>query len=944
MKEKLQELFSADHEKYYRVRLFAEKGFVRRRCVSCRKHFWTPDRGKDVCGDSSCAEYSFIGKKVTGRRLDYVGTWKEIERFFVRNGHTSVPRYPVICRWFPGLYFTIAGIVAFQRLDGKKTVFEVPANPVILPQLSIRFNDIPNVGVTGRHYTSFVMVQQTSIFGGKAGYWKDRCIELDYRLLTEVFRIRENEITFREDVWMGPNAFGPSLEYFAHGLELGNAVFTEFMGDAGSYTEMKEKVIDMGAGLERFAWLSSGTPSSYDAVFGPAIEYMKRKAGLKDSKLYLKYSLLAGSLDFEGAVSRSRTKEMIAKKLGITTEELDKTVNPLAAIYAIADHTKTLLFALADGAIPSNVGGGYNLRVILRRAMGFIEEFGFDFTLEKIASIHAKHLAPMYPELSKSLDAFGRIIEAEGARHKETLSNAFKIIAKLPPNPPPDSLVTLYQSHGITPEIIETESKKLSRAVEIPQDFYVRLTALRSMPAPRNDELDDIAASLQHLTPTQLAYYEDGERGEFTAKVIASRGEYIVLDRTLFYPTGGGQMHDTGEMENVKVIDVQKRNGLVFHRVADNVFFAGQVVRAKVDMEKRMDIMRHHTAIHVLNGSARKIIGEHIWQEGSSKTEIKASLDLTHYKAFTGEELEKIEALANSIIAKSLPVRRHIMPRPLAEQRYGLRIYQGGIVPSKQLRIIEIQGFDIEACGGTHTGDTKEIGKLVIIGSDRIKDGVNRIEIVAGKRADEFLQKKKEDAARILAAFKNLGFSIPKKLEKELADPREAFRQLKSAGDVLSVPSDQVWPTVERFANDITSAPKTSRKAKRVATLEQACEQLFLLWKTANKEAERMAEQLAGKESNSLLGKAKEGRVAEMIKGTRKDLIRTAGTLMQKDSGLTVILANESGDLVVMSKRENAAEILKKVCSMCGGAGGGRADFAQGKTDPAKFREMKGEF
>src|SRR5271169_917091 len=149
----LQEKFSKDYEKYYLVDLFKRKGYVRKKCESCGKHFWTLKPEKTTCDDQPCAPYSFIGDPPTTKKFDYVSGWKTIEDFFVRNGHTSVPRYPVVSRWRPDLYFTVASIIDFQRIEGGKVIFELPSNPLVVPQMCLRFNDIPSVGASGKHYT-----------------------------------------------------------------------------------------------------------------------------------------------------------------------------------------------------------------------------------------------------------------------------------------------------------------------------------------------------------------------------------------------------------------------------------------------------------------------------------------------------------------------------------------------------------------------------------------------------------------------------------------------------------------------------------------------------------------------------------------------------------------------------------------------------------------------
>src|SRR6185312_4888202 len=209
------------------------------------------------------------------------------EEYFHSNGHSIIRRYPVVCRWRNDLYFTIASIIDFQRVSEGKVIFELPANPLVVPQMCLRFNDIENVGLSGRHYTGFCMIGQTCNADAPGGYWKDKCIDLDYGMLTQGLGIKPEEITFVEDVWMGAGAFGYSLEYFVRGLELGNAVFTEFEGNENNYHAMPNKIIDMGAGLERFSWITMGTPTSYDCCFGPVLEKLRDITGIDNNSQIL---------------------------------------------------------------------------------------------------------------------------------------------------------------------------------------------------------------------------------------------------------------------------------------------------------------------------------------------------------------------------------------------------------------------------------------------------------------------------------------------------------------------------------------------------------------------------------------------------------------------------------------------------------------------------------
>ena len=194
--------------------------------------------------------------------------------------------------------------------------------------------------------------------------WKDECINLDYNLLTQQFGIDKKEIVFVEDVWEGGGSFGSSLEYFVRGLELGNAVFTEFQGDLSNYKTLDQRIIDMGAGLERFAWITMGTPTAYDCCFGPITKNLIAQAGIEtDSEVLVRYfTEIAKNLEIHEDLAQVRKNAI--KQTDLSEEQINKIITPLEGIYLIIDHIRTLIFAISDGALPSNVGGGYNLRTV----------------------------------------------------------------------------------------------------------------------------------------------------------------------------------------------------------------------------------------------------------------------------------------------------------------------------------------------------------------------------------------------------------------------------------------------------------------------------------------------------------------------------------------------------------------------------------------------------
>lgn len=543
----LKEKFAKDWKGYYQVELFREKGFQRKRC-SCGKFFWTLDSERAKCGDSSCESYSFIGKPL-GKKWDYVQAWEAFERFFSREGHTPVKRYPVVDRWRPDLYFTIASIQDFQRIDKGQIVMEYPADPLIVPQVCLRFSDIENVGVTGRHHTSFVMSGQHS-FGN---YWKDRCIGLNFEFLTKAVRIPEERLVYIEDLWAMPDLsqFGPSLETVSAGLELVNSVFSQFTKSGSSFKEMPSKVIDVGWGHERLVWFSQGTTTGYEAVFGPVIQWMKKQAGIKETEVFRKYSEVAGRLDFNEVGNIEKARGKLANELGIGLRELREAVMPLQGLYSIADHAKSLLFAVTDGGLPSNVGGGYNLRVILRRALSFMKEFGFDFDLAKIAQLHSSHLKKMFPELREGLERFPEIVELERERFERTMVKAGSLLrGELERGLDSKALVRLYTTHGISPEMAEKEGQRVGKPVKIPEDFYQQVTSQHMGGDKEEDHDSKLDVDLSSMPETDKLYYKDPFLKEMKARVLKAfriKGSWwVALDRTVFYPEGGGQPADWG--------------------------------------------------------------------------------------------------------------------------------------------------------------------------------------------------------------------------------------------------------------------------------------------------------------------------------------------------------------------------------------------------------------
>lgn len=745
-KEELKGLFSKEWKKHYRVDFLVQKGFERAQCRSCRKFFWTLDGERKTCADAGCMGYQFIGQPTT--RLGYVETWKEIERYFQKKGHTSIKRFPVVSRWRDDLYFTNASIIDFQPYVVTGEV-EPPANPLIVPQHCLRFTDLGNVGVTGRHYTGFVMFGQHAFNTPKTKlfYWKDQALEHDYNYVTKILGVKPLDVVFQEEVWAGGGTFGPCIEYFAKGLELGNCVFTQFKEkENGGFEELKTKVIDMGAGLERLAWYTQGTPTSYDVTFAPLVKELKREMGIAlDEELFAQYARMSGVLNVEEQDIKEKRAE-VAHALNIKEHELFDQLKPLQGLYATLDHLKTILYTTTDGQLPSNAGGGYNLRLILRRVFGFAEELNVQWDYARILNAHARMLKGFDDSVKEGVSTAIDVVHEEEKKYKALKETGRKkmqvLVDKLKKEGKPlqkPELLTLYESHGVPYEVaVEIAYTQGVKAEEV-FNFYELVAQKNEKRKERGNVLGKSLSTA--YTSTRALYYERLYDDDFTAKVLGVEGSFVVLDQTLFYPTGGGQEFDEGQLNGVPVMEVEKVQGVVLHSVKNpEKFKKGMKVFGRINRERRANLMHNHTCTHLLNACARELLGMHVWQAGAHKDSEKAHIDLTHYRKITPEQVRTLELMVNKRVQDMIPVRKFVLGRTEAEQKYGFRIYQGGFVPGKELRLVEIKGVDIQACGGTHIDNTGEIGFFKILKVESVQDGIERITFTTGLNAVRFTQ------------------------------------------------------------------------------------------------------------------------------------------------------------------------------------------------------------
>ncbi len=782
-KAALRRKFSKDWKKHYNLSLFKSEKFKRQKCKKCGMNFWATYE-RDNCGDSACiGSFEFIGKSPTKRKLDFTSVWKKYSKVMSKLGYDPIKRYPVIARWRDDTWFTQASIYCFQPHVVSGEV-KPPAKALVMSQPSLRFNDLENVGITGSHYSCHMHLGQHTFVSPKE-YKPSKYLSDIFVWLNEGLTIPKDDLIFREDVWAGGGNFGPSIEYFSRGLELGNQVYMQYKETGSGPKELDIKVLDMGAGQERACWFTFGTPTSYEIVFEPVDNIYRKKIGLKlNKKLLDKFALYSGSLNIDEVSDLERAWKDVSKKVGYSPDELKETLLPMKAFYSVLDHSRALLFALADGALPSNSGGGYNLRFILRRALRFIDQYQWNIDLRDLARDHAKSLYTQYPELKLALPEVEKILEVEYDKYKDTKGKSRQVISnflKKNKKVSEKNLIDLYDTQGILPEEVQAIARESKIKIKISDDFYSKVaekhTDKKAKSRLSNDEIPNVRE-------TYPLYYDDEFSTEFEAKVLAIiDNRFVVLNETLFYPTSGGQYSDTGTLNGCNVINVEKWGKHIVHEVEDINFKKGQIVVGEIDWNRRIAVMRHHTATHIVNGVVRSILGDHIWQAGSEVTPEKARLDITHYEYLDFDTLQEIERKANKIELADVKVEKSFMSRDKAEKAYGFRLYQGGAVPGSKIRVVNTKGFDVEACGGTHVNSTGEVGFIKVLGSRKIQDGVVRLEFCAGERGVEELQK----------------------VEKLLHD----------ASDILRVQPEQLPKTVNRFFTEWKQQRKEIKKLKK---------------------------------------------------------------------------------------------------------------------------------
>jgi len=836
--------------------------------------------------------------------------------YFRERGHTVVPSASLVPEGDPTLLFNVAGMVQFKQFYASKG--EIPFTRAASVQKCLRANDLEEVGRTVKHHTFFQMLGNFS-FGD---YFKQEAIEWAWDFLTNVVAIpadhlvvsvhhddAESESIWRESIgieagriyrlgdednfWGPAGASGPcgpcSEVHFDFGPEAGcskpgcdpscdcdrfievwNLVFPEFYQDAdGKREPLARRGVDTGMGLERLAMICQHASSTFGTdMFTPVLDYIKDEVDFGD---------------------RGEADEVNVR--------------------VVADHVRALCFAISEGALPSNEGRGYVIRRILRRAVVKALNLGMEKPfLYKVAGRVIDVMRDAYPELNEKREQIAIIIKSDEERFQSTLQRGMSILeealaeisAKGGSELPGETVFKLYDTYGFPVEItrelasgaglgvdaegfereMEEQRERARRASKIGRELEPGEGATEVSEAFVGYDLSEVPSVIKCLgcEPGQVKSASADEEVD------------IELERTPFYPECGGQVADVGTITGPAgkglVVDVRWLGGTrIMHRVLveHGTLSEGDGVVAKIDLERRKDVERNHTATHLLHAALRSVLGGHVRQGGSLVAPDRLRFDFTHYEPVGEDELRKVESIVNEKVLADAPVGWSVMAFEDARAKGAIALF--GEKYGQQVRMVEIEDASCELCGGTHVVRTGEIGLFRVASESGIAAGVRRIEALTGHAA--------------------------------LEDARRASRDLERVSAALKVP--------------VQGLEDGARKAtERLRALE--------------KEVLELRHQLASGEVGDIVGKQEEvegiALVSAEVAGANMELLKhlTDKVRDRVPSGVICLGSGADGRAIIVVSVDQAlvdgrgikaSFIAKKLGEMVGGKGGGKDTFAQ---------------
>lgn len=801
-------------------------------------------------------------------------------------------------------------------------------------QKCIRTGDIENVGKTARHGTFFEMLGNFS-FGD---YFKEQSISWGWEFVTQHLNIPEEKVwvtVYEEDdeafgIWenqikipkerivrlgkddnfweIGIGPCGPCSElYFDRGEEYGcdnpdckpgcdcdrylefwNHVFTQFNRDEeGNYGQLEHKNIDTGMGLERMACIMQGVDTIFD------VDTIKHILNTVEKMANVEYGK-GGKTD--------------------------------VSIRIITDHIRAVSFLVADGVLPSNEGRGYVLRRLLRRAarhgklLGIKENF-----LYKLVDEVIKVSGEAYPELVEKESYIKKVIRIEEEKFNETIEQGMEILASYIADLKKNGETTLsgenafklYDTYGfpidLTQEILEEEHLSIDEEA-FNEEMNKQRERARSARGNMDGESwkeDPLSKLDSSLASTFEGYFELENSGiikaivkdnELVDSAVAGDKVIVVLDKTTFYPEGGGQAGDAGLLVNknedivVEVIDTKKgANNTIKHIgiVKSGMINTGEKLSTIVDKEIRMASARNHSATHLLHKALKEVLGEHVNQAGSLVTSERLRFDVTHFEAITKEELKVIEEKVNDVILESLNITCENMSINDAKNKGAMALF--GEKYGDEVRVVSMGDYSIELCGGTHLTNTSQIGMFKILSEGGVAAGVRRIEAITGRAVYNYLKEKEEIISNVCSNLKTKEDSLSQKVTSLIEENKSLSKELHDMKTKMSL---QAVDSVLDSKLDVNGVNLVTTKFE-------------------------------GMDMNTL---------KEVADNLRDKLVSGVVVLANTTDDKLNLVATATKDAV--DKGVHCGNIVKSIAQIAGGKGGGRPNMAQaGAPDVSKVDE-----
>ena len=843
-------------------------------------------------------------------------------RFFESKGHLRLPSFSLIPQNDASLLLINSGMAPMKPFFTGEV--EPPRTRVCTCQKCIRTGDIENIGKTARHGTYFEMLGNFS-FGD---YFKREAIHWSWEFLTsqewvgldpqrlypsiyeeddEAFEIWNKEIgipaerIFRfgkaDNFWEhGSGPCGPCSEiYYDRGekygcgkpgctvgcecdryMEVWNNVFSQFNNDGeGNYTELKQKNIDTGMGLERLAVVCQDVDSLFDV----------------DTVMNITNRVSA-----------------------ITGAHYGESPKTDVSLRIITDHIRSATFMICDGVLPSNEGRGYVLRRLLRRAARHGKLLGVDHPfLYDVCGAVIKENEGHYPDLREKEAYITRIIQMEEENFAKTIDGGIKIFSEMLAEHKAKGETVfsgadafkLYDTYGfpidLTAEMVEEQGMTVDTDA-----FKALMEEQRVRARKAREALGDLGwAGVEFgkdVPETQFVGYSNTAIDD--AKVVALVVEneqaeelmpgvegIVVLDKTPFYAEMGGQVADHGAITAggavFTVTDVQKNKGgkyMHYGKLVEGVLKLGDTVTASIDLSRRKAIMRAHSATHLLDKALRTVLGDHVHQAGSLVEEDKLRFDFTHFSAMTAEELSQVSAMVNEAVLEGYDVHTDVLPIEEAKQRGAIALF--GEKYGDTVRVVDMgEGYSVEFCGGTHLDNTAKVGVFHIESEFSVASGVRRIEATTGAQSLKIMNQNQQKLFEAAAVLKTKPSELREKAEQTICELRELRH------------------TVEKF-----QAKEAAGETERFLMGCHPVGDLKVLTATLpNADA------------------AKLRQMGDMLRDKQPGIVAVLSAVNEGKITFLAVCGKEA-----VTQGVKAGDLVKQVCCCCGGKGGGKPDSAMG--------------